>query len=252
MEILGVQIGRVTADEATSLVVGMVGDGQRHYIVTPNPEFLVLAHRDRDFKKVLNGADLAVPDGVGLSWASLFLDGRWVSRITGVGFLLGLCAQAEARRWKVFLLGAAPGVAENTAEVLVNRYPGLQIVGTYCGEGSPVFDQQTREAIKERVAGAHIDLLFVAYGHGKQERWIARNLSHLPVSVAVGVGGAFDFISGRVRRAPRWWRWLGLEWLWRFFAEPWRAGRTFNAVVVFPLLVLRERLVRWLNKKPRK
>jgi len=252
MEVLGVQISRVLMDEAVSLVVGMVGDGRRHYVVTPNPEFLVLAHQDREFRRILNKADLAVPDGVGLSWASFLSGNRWLVRVTGVEFLLELCAQAKKRRWKVFLLGAAPGVAEEAAGVLANRYPGLQIVGTYGGGGSSAADQETQDAIKERAAGSHIDLLFVAYGHGKQERWIARNLAYLPVSVAVGVGGAFDFISGRVRRAPRWWRRLGLEWLWRFLVEPRRVVRIFNAVVVFPLLVLRERLVCWFNKRPRK
>ncbi|MBN1967050.1 MAG: WecB/TagA/CpsF family glycosyltransferase, partial [Anaerolineae bacterium] len=123
--------------------------------------------------------------------------------------------------WRLFLLGAAPGVAERTAAVLECDYPGLQIAGTYAGSPAP----QEEEAIIERVNASGADILFVAYGAPRQDDWIARNRERLNVRVAMGVGGSFDFIAGVVPRAPRWMQQIGLEWLFRLIRQPWRWRR---------------------------
>ncbi|MFW6110355.1 MAG: WecB/TagA/CpsF family glycosyltransferase [Patescibacteria group bacterium] len=245
MKILGVGVDNVSMQEALQKLEKLITSGRLHnYIVTPNPEFIVAAQKDPDFKNILNAADLSIPDGIGLLAASHLLSGSIKGRVTGVDFVTLSCALAAERGWEVFFLGAAPSVAERAASKLKDKYPHLKIAGTYAGDGSSRGDKDTKEAVSQAAEEEKpIDLLFVAYGHGKQEKWIARNLSDLPVAVAVGVGGAFDFIAGEVPRAPRFFRLLGLEWLFRLIVQPGRIKRIYRAVVVFPWLVLKKQLV---------
>ncbi len=262
MEILGVRIDKLTMEQALQKVEGFLTDGQQHYIVTPNPEFLVLARKDRRFRRILNQADLAVPDGVGLVFASWFLGQPLKRRVAGTDLMEKICQRAALRGWSVFLLGdREDGLVEKTTGQLRKKYPGLKIDG--CSFERGAFNYRNLEGLSQRVAfsdtsslgegvvrkgnpfiaeGRPVDILFIASGAPKQERWIAQNLAKLPsVKLAMGVGGAFNFISGRVRRAPRFLRAIGLEWLWRLAGQPWRIGRIFRAVVVFPWLVVRSR-----------
>ncbi len=141
-----------------------------------------------------------------------------------------ICQLAAQKKWPVFLLGGEEGVAEKTAENLKNKYPDLEIQTTGIILGTVPKGQSFRRPA----------ILFVALGASKQEKWIINNLAKMPsVKLAMGVGGAFDFISGRVRRAPKPLRLIGVEWLWRLFCQPWRMGRIFNAVVKFPYLVIK-------------
>lgn len=231
ISILGVRIDNVTMEEAISRVEEMIRDGKKHYVVTPNPEFLVDAQKDQEFKRILNEADLSLPDGIGLVFASSVLGLPLSGRLSGTDFMEKLCEEAAKRGWGVFLLGAGEGVADQAAQVLAEKYPRLKVLGSSAGNTRDILDE-----------GRGVDLLFVAFGHKKQEKWIVRNLPHLNVAVAMGVGGAFDFISQKVRRAPRWIRRAGGEWFWRLLLEPWRARRIFKAVVVFPWLVLKDRI----------
>jgi len=221
IDILGVKISKVTYESAIKMVEGFLADGKKHYIVTPNPEFIVLAESDQDFRQILNQADLAIPDGVGL---------RVGERVTGTDLMIKLCGLAAEKGYSVFLLGGRNGVAKEAAKRLKERFVNLNIVGTY--EGDPSRNFQFSE----------IDLLFVAYGAPKQEKWIAKNLSKIPVRVAMGVGGAFDFIAGKKKRAPAVLRRLGLEWFWRLIQEPQRFPRILNATIKFPLLVFLDKI----------
>lgn len=191
------------------------------HVCTVNPEFVMIAQRDVNFFNILNRADLCIPDGVGLLWAARWLGRRLPQRVTGSDGLPLIAERAAKAGWRLYLLGAAPGVAEKAADVLRGRYPGLQIAGTYAG--SPAPDEE--DAIVQRVNASGADLLFVAYGAPEQDKWIARNLPRLQVKMAMGVGGAFDFIAGLVPRAPLWMRRLGLEWLYRLYLQPSRIGR---------------------------
>jgi len=240
MKLLGVRIDNVTLSESLALTERLILDGKRHYIVTPNPEFLVDAQRDPLFLEILNAADLAIPDGTGLIIASKLLGDSLKCRVSGVDFMEALCNKASSSGWGVFLLGGGAGVAEKAARVLVRRYPGLRVLGCYGGNREAAYDETSLAEIRRRVGRARIDILLVAYGHPYQEKWIRRNLSRLNVGVAVGVGGSFDFIAGKTRRAPRILRRLGLEWLFRLLVEPWRWRRILRAVFVFPLLVMGE------------
>jgi N-acetylglucosaminyldiphosphoundecaprenol N-acetyl-beta-D-mannosaminyltransferase len=187
----------VTHAEALARSITLVQDPQPRYCVTPNPEFVVLARRDPEFRRVLNAADLAIPDGSGLLLAARLFGTPLREQVRGTDLCYLLMEECARRGWRLFLLGAAPGVAEAAAERLRRRYTGLTIAGTFAGDGSPAGDAETRAAVH---AAGRCDVLFVCYGANKQERWIDRNLAHLDVGLALGLGGVLDFFSGRVRR----------------------------------------------------
>ena len=219
-QVLGVGVDRVSLPGAVERIVALVGAGVPAQVVTVNPEFVMAARHDPLFRRVLNGAALAVPDGIGIIWAARILGDRLVERVGGVDLVDALAAVAPARGYRLFLLGAADGVAEAAACALRARYPGLRIVGTYAGSPAPADEA----AILQLLRDARPDILFVAFGAPAQDVWIARNLAAAGVSVAMGVGGAFDYLSGQVPRAPRWLQRAGLEWLYRLARQPsrWR------------------------------
>jgi len=237
--ILGVRADNVNYDQALSLIEGLVVSGNLHQAVTVNPEFIVAAQSDDDFRSILNASSLALPDGVGLLWAARFLGHPLQERVTGTDTVQRVAALAAQKGYSLFLLGAAPGVAVATAARLCQVYPGLRIAGTHAG--SPALEE--KDEIVRLMQRAKPDILFVAYGAPQQDKWIARNLERLGVPVAMGVGGAFDFISGRAKRAPSWLQRVGLEWLHRLLHEPWR-WRRMLALPKFMWLVVRERLAK--------
>lgn len=237
LNILGVGVHAVTYQETLDLIAGWIASDRPHQIATVNPEFVVAAQRLPEFRRVLNEADLCVPDGIGLLWAARVLGGHLPQRVTGSD-LVPLIAQVAAERgWRLFFLGAGPGVAQRAAQILQRRHPGLPVVGCYAG--SPAEDEASE--IVTRVRKACPDVLFVAYGAPAQDLWIARYRDRLAVPVMIGVGGAFDHIAGVRRRAPRWVQAIGLEWLFRLVTQPWRWRRQL-ALPRFIWLVLRAKL----------
>lgn len=237
--ILGVHIHDVTEDEAVALVDRFVHEGGPHQITTVNPEFVMRARRDGAFRQIINQADLATPDGIGILWAGRLLRTPFRGRVTGVELTRRLAGLAARRGYRVFLLGAAPGVAEQTAHCLQSDDPGLAIVGCHAGSPAPEEDDE----IVTLVRGAAPQILLVAYGAPQQDFWLRRNLPRLDVPVGIGVGGTFDYISGRIPRAPAWMRRAGLEWLYRLARQPWR-WRRMLVLPAFAWLVLRQALRR--------
>lgn len=238
VDILGVRVSDVTYDEAVAIIKERIAARQPTPVVTPNTEFVVAAQSDRAFRAVINEAALSIPDGIGLILASRLLGQPLREHVRGTDLVERLAALAAAEGLRLFLLGAAEGVAEQAAARLVERHPGLRIVGTHAGVPDPAYDGTARAAV---AASGRVDILLVAYGAPSQEKWIARNLPQLDVPVAIGVGGVFDFISGRAKRAPVWVRRVELEWLYRLIRQPWRWQRQL-ALPRFALLVLAERL----------
>ena len=237
VDVLGVLFDRLDLRAATAHVLERLDAGRRAFVITANPEFVMLARRDRALARITRDADLVVADGTGVVVGARLLGDR-LHRVPGRLLVDALIPELARRDRAVFLLGAAPGVAERAAEALRRRAPGLRIVGCYAG--SPEADGDT----ESRVRAAAPDVVLVAYGMPKQERWIARNLATLPsVKVAIGVGGVFDQLAGLQRVPPALLHRLGLEWLWRLILEPsrWRRQR---ALPLFAALVLRERLWR--------
>jgi N-acetylglucosaminyldiphosphoundecaprenol N-acetyl-beta-D-mannosaminyltransferase len=205
--------------------------------VTVNPEFVMEARRNSAFRRVLAAADLATPDGFGLLLVARYRGTPLRGRVTGVALTERIAALAAERGWSVFLLGAAPGVAERAAAALERAHPNLRVAGYYAG--SP--RREDEPAIRARIAAAQPTVLLVAYGHPAQDLWIARNQLLLRVPVAIGIGGALDYLAGEVRRAPAWIRRLGLEWLYRLIRQPRRWRRILDAVPLFLWAALRER-----------
>lgn len=232
VSILGVPVDCVTLTEARDRVLAMSVSGT-HHVMTPNPEMLVEAHHNPAFKTLLQSSDLNIPDGAGLLWAARRAGETLPERVTGVDLLSAVTSVVGCP--SVFLLGAAEGVAEAAADHLRRKNPSLHIAGTYAG--SPHENEEQMIVAKINASGASI--LFVAYGAPQQDMWIRRNFPKMTsVHVAMGIGGAFDFLAGKRTRAPQALRSFGLEWLWRLIQEPTRIGRIFTAVVVFPYLVL--------------
>jgi N-acetylglucosaminyldiphosphoundecaprenol N-acetyl-beta-D-mannosaminyltransferase len=238
--VLGVRVDRLAQQPALDKMEEMIAQWRAsektlpcQQIVTVNPEFVMAAQRNADFRIAINEAALVLADGMGVVWATRFLGQPTPERVTGTDTLAELAKRSAQAGYRLYLLGAAPGVAEEAAEHLQQLAPGLQIAGTYAG--SPAPDEE--DAIIERLRVAQADVLCVAYGAPAQELWIHRNLARLPVAIAMGVGGAFDFLSGRQRRAPRFMRRMGLEWLYRLYRQPWR-WRRMLALPQFAMQVL--------------
>jgi N-acetylglucosaminyldiphosphoundecaprenol N-acetyl-beta-D-mannosaminyltransferase len=245
IQIMGVPIDGLTRREAGQRVRTMLGEGRGHLVTTPNPEMLVLADRDARFRDALRGADLAIPDGVGLLYVARLKGTRLPERISGADFTDDIAAIAEEQGAAVYLLGGREGVAKRAAAALRKAHPALKVVGAESGgtvhaddAGDPCIDSAIMDAIK----AAAPQVLFVAFGHGAQEKWITSAMKALPsIRLAMGVGGTFDFLSGDVPRAPSVLRKAGLEWLWRLLRQPWRLRRIWTAVAVFPYLALRRK-----------
>ncbi len=236
--ILGVNVHAVTNAQTLALIEEFIASGRPHQLCTVNPEFAVRAQSDAEFKAIINSAALALPDGIGLLKAARFLGQTPLpERVAGSDLVVRLAELSHQKGYRIYFLGAMPGVAEQAAANLRQKFPGLQVAGTFAG--SPAIEQN--EDIVRRILPTRPDILLVAYGAPNQDKWIARNLDRLQIPVCIGVGGSFDFLAGVVARAPGWVQRLHLEWLHRLAQQPSRWRRIWNAVGVFSWLVWRNR-----------
>lgn len=218
---LAVPVDDVTTPEALDWFAHAITGRGCAQVCTVNPEFVMAAQRNAAFRAVLQAAQLCLPDGQGLLWASRLRGHTLRERVAGSSFVWRVCERAAADGWRIFLLGAAEGVAAAAAQVLRAAHPALQVVGTYSGSPQP----DALPAILAQVHAAQPDVLLVAYGAPQQDLWIAANRTVLAVPVMMGVGGALDFVAGVAQRAPQWMQQLGLEWLHRLLLQPWRWRR---------------------------
>lgn len=273
INILGVKIDNVTMEEALKKVEEMLDDGKKHQVATTNPEFVMQAQKDGEFRQILNKADLSIPDGVGILVAAKYLSmettsipvlrevqkllqGFWVGfclvfyrqklniikeQVTGADLIWRLAKIARRGNYSFYFLGGFPGVAQKAREKLWCLLgTKLKLLGAEEGRivGLDVNDDQSidREIIS-RINKVQPDILLVAFGAPKQEKWIERNLSQLAVKVVIGVGGTLDYLIEKPRRAPNFLKDRGLEWFWRFVSQPWRVRRVIVAFLKFPLAV---------------
>jgi N-acetylglucosaminyldiphosphoundecaprenol N-acetyl-beta-D-mannosaminyltransferase len=242
--ILGIPVHDVSLVQIRAIFIAMAVSGQSYQIVPMNTECIMSARRDKDFYKAIENAALVIPDGIGVVWASRVLGQSLTERVTGVDMVWLLARLARDNGFSIFLLGAAPGVAEKAASILVATNPGLKIAGTYAGSPSPKEEDEICDIIEK--AKPHI--LFVAYGAPKQDVWIDNTQPRLKVPIMMGVGGTFDFISGISKRAPLWMQRCGLEWLYRLIKEPRRWRRMLN-LPKFVGVVLKKRIFQIVRKK---
>ncbi|MEJ5197832.1 MAG: WecB/TagA/CpsF family glycosyltransferase [Anaerolineae bacterium] len=221
VRILGVRVDAITYAELLERIGEFIASGAPHQIATVNPEFVMEAQRNERFRAVLEQADLCVADGVGLLWAARRQGKRLPERVTGSDAVPLIAERAARAGWRLYLLGAGPGVAERTGRLLEARYGAGIIAGAYAGSPAP----EEAPAIINRIRAARPDVLFVAYGAPKQDIWIADHKHELGVPAMMGVGGAFDHLVGVRKRAPVWVQRLNLEWLYRLITQPWRWRR---------------------------
>ena len=233
--ILDIPFDKVTLKQALQIILEKLSQPAQKpfFVATPNPEMLLEAEKNSHFKEILQKTDLNIPDGTGIIWASKRQRNPLPERVTGTDLMQTLCKNVTPKT-RIFLLGGAAGVADKTKEVLQTKCKA-EIVGTCDHPAAPPHDKEIQQIIN----AANPDLLFVAFGAPKQELWLARNLPHLQtVKVAIGVGGAFDFIAGIRKRAPAWMQKLGIEWLFRLLQQPTRIKRIWRATVIFPITFL--------------
>ena len=217
--VLGVRVDCLDMRATLDRIEELVDAGGHHLVATVNPEFIMRARREREFARVLESADLCLADG-GVVWAARRQGCAMSGPVTGTDLVTPLAALCARRDFRLFLLGAAPGVAAELASRLRIEHPRLA-VAAHPGASDPSSDEETLKLIR-----AHrTQVLLVAFGAPKQELWIDRMKDSLGIAVAVGVGGAFDYVTGRVPRAPIWMRRAGLEWLHRLIHQPWRIRR---------------------------
>jgi N-acetylglucosaminyldiphosphoundecaprenol N-acetyl-beta-D-mannosaminyltransferase len=221
IRILGVRVDALTYADLLAHIAACIAEGTPHQIATVNPEFVMEARRNVAFAAALERADLCLADGVGLLWAARRMGSELPERVTGSDSVPLIAQRAAERGWRLFLLGAGPGVAARTAEILQARYPGLTVAGAYAGTPA---DADAPDVIA-RIRAVHPEILFVAYGAPKQDLWIGKHREALGVPVMMGVGGSFDFIAGVQKRAPYWVQRLNLEWFYRLVTQPWRWRR---------------------------
>jgi N-acetylglucosaminyldiphosphoundecaprenol N-acetyl-beta-D-mannosaminyltransferase len=213
----------------------LVEAGGHHLVTTVNPEFVMRAQSDPEFARVLDSADLSLPDGWGVVWAARRNGCNIPGPVTGVDLIPQLAELCAHRGWRLFLLGAGPGVAAELAASLKAELPDLD-VDLYEGSADMTADEQT----VQRIADFRPHVLLVAFGAPKQELWIDRAARRIEVPVSIGVGGSFDYLTGRVPRAPGWMRRARLEWAFRLVRQPWRVRR-MAVLPVYAARVLRDR-----------
>ncbi len=223
---LGAYVDCVTAAQAAERTREFIESGVPHQVVTVNIDFLRQAQQDREFMDIINHSALAVADGMPLVWASGWMGDRLPERVAGVELVDHCCRFAASEGYRVFLLGGEEGVPQAAARILEERHPGLQVVGTYSPPVGP-FSEDEDHKIVSMIQEARPHILLVAFGAPKQDKWIAAHQRQLSVPLAIGVGGVFNFLTGRVKRAPMWMQKHGLEWLYRVSQEPGRLWRRY-------------------------
>ena len=217
----------ITGEECVRCILDALGAGRGGWIATPNVDHLRRAGRDPSFAALWARADLVVPDGMPLVWASRIQGTPLPERVAGSDLVWRLSAAAAERGRSVFLLGGAPGTAEGAASVLRARNPGLRVAGTHCPDPGFEDDEQAVALLVNALREAAPDIVYVALGSPKQERLIERHRETLPRSWWIPVGISFSYVTGAIHRAPRWMRHAGLEWLHRLAQEPRRLVRRY-------------------------
>ena len=253
-KIFEISISKYTKKDTLKFIKSKLFEVGQHMICTVNPEILVFAFFNKFYKDILKKTSLNTCDGTGVQFATAFKTHKYA----GVDMLIDICDIAQEHNKKVFLLGSANDqVLKKTKHTLLKKFPNLMIVGTNVGpkitryKDRLLIQKNENEEVIDQIIDASPDILFVAFGHPKQEMWIAKHLKEIPsVKIAIGVGGSFDYISKTKKRPPLFIQKLGLEWLMRLLAEPKRVFRIGTAVIVFPIIVTYSKILSYVKFKP--
>ncbi|MFH1440646.1 MAG: WecB/TagA/CpsF family glycosyltransferase [Candidatus Omnitrophota bacterium] len=225
--ICGIPIDNLSFCEVIKAIENLLTGEKYSFVVTPNIDHIVKIQTDTEFKEIYDKADLILADGMPLIWASKFLGCSLKEKVSGSDLFPALCDAADKKGYKVFFLGGRADSAVKAAEILKQRYQGLQVVGIY----SPLYGFEKNEfennKIIQMIKQAQPDILFVGLGAPKQEKWIFNNKEKYQVPVSIGIGASFDFVAGVVKRAPIWMQKVGLEWFWRLMMDPIRLWKRY-------------------------
>ncbi|OQY97671.1 MAG: acetyl-mannosamine transferase [Candidatus Brocadia sp. UTAMX2] len=243
INICDVEIDNVSLQDSIKTISKALEKEGNIFITTPNVHHIVLIQKDKEFKKIYQEASLVLADGMPIVWASKFLGTPLKEKVSGSDLVPVICKFAAEKGYRLFFLGGRLGAVEKARENLIKMYPQIKIVGVY----SPPFgfenNREENEIIIKMIQNARPEILLVGLGAPKQEKWIYRHYKKLDVPVAIGVGVTFEFISGMVKRAPKWMQKLGLEWFWRLIMEPRRLWKRYLIQdICFFGLVLKQKI----------
>jgi N-acetylglucosaminyldiphosphoundecaprenol N-acetyl-beta-D-mannosaminyltransferase len=239
--ILGIAVSAIRLDQAVVAIGAWISSREQHYVTVTPAHAVMDAYRDPALRKIFNASGLTTPDGMAIVWLLRLHGHRQVERVYGPDLLMAVCRYGLAKGYRHFLYGGEQGVADALGRHLVDRLPELQLVGTWTPPFGPLSEQEDRAEL-ERINTASPDIVWVGLGTPKQERWMATHLGRVAAPVMIGVGAAFDFLSGRKRQAPRWMQRSGLEWLFRLATEPRRLWPRYRRYPQFVVLAAAELL----------
>ncbi|RYG56827.1 WecB/TagA/CpsF family glycosyltransferase [bacterium] len=244
IEAFGVKISPVSMSEALDKIEEFIADGNPHHVLTSDANAILTSKKDEVYAGIMRRAAMITPDGFGVIWGARLLNLPIYERVTGVDMVTGVCERAAVKGYRLYILGSEEGVAATAARNLMDRYPGLQVVGTHHGfwrrdgKADGLTVEQADEKMAEEIANNRVDVLFVAMGIPMQEKFIAAQLERMKTPVALGVGGSFDVYAGKFNRAPQYVQRMGLEWLYRVWIDPSRWKR-MGYVPKFMVVALR-------------
>lgn len=248
--VLGVRFHCLRIAEAVDVITNFIGTKSLRQVCLANAYTVALARKDKALKKLLNEADLVLADGMSIVWGGRWIGSTIPERITGPDLMEALCAEAARKKYRIFLLGNTDDTLEKLSSALSAKFPELRIAGTY----SPPFCDRLAELETDKILDLlrelQPDILFVSMSAPKQEKWIAENLQNIPVTLNIGVGAAFDFISEKIPRAPLWIQRSGLEWAHRLYCEPRRLWKRYLlGNFIFLTLLLKDALLLKIRPK---
>jgi len=242
LALLGVPIDNVTMDAAVERLDLMIQRKGFHQVATANLDFLIKAGKDNHLMSILQSCSLVVADGMPLVWATRLMGMPLKERVTGIDLMPRLARLSAEKGYGIYLLGASEASSSGAAAWIVNNYPGARIVGRYSPPPAAL-ETMNHEEILARIEQANPDILLVAFGNPKQEKWLSMHSNRLKVPVAIGVGACLDFLAGSVSRAPGWVQKIGAEWLYRFYKEPRRLGGRYLSNLTGAMLFLPAQIV---------
>ncbi|MFH1824709.1 MAG: WecB/TagA/CpsF family glycosyltransferase [Candidatus Firestonebacteria bacterium] len=237
LSLLGIRVDNIRLDEVINKVKQFIDDKSPHYIVSLGSLTVLLARKDKELENLIKRADLVLCDSIGIKWSIKFLYGINIKKISGIDLISVLGDIAVQNKYKLFFLGATKEVIKKAVERLRKEYKLINI----CGFSDGYFDIKEEDLIKKEIKESKLDVLLVGLGQPIQEKWIFENLHSLKVPLCIGVGGSFDVLGGKVKRAPLFFQKFGLEWFFRLVQEPWRIKRVIK-LLYFVWLIIKKKI----------
>ncbi len=236
-------------DQTLDLIGRMIVDRIPRYVITANLNYAMLVEDSPRLAQTTAGAAMVLADGQPLVWRSRWSDDEPLpERVTGSELIYQLAQQAVKNGWRIYFLGAEPGVAQKCADTLASRYPGLQVAGVQSPPYRKLTDDELQEQ-REMIKSAKPDILLVAFGQPKGELWIEENYQELGIPVSIQIGASFDFVAGRAKRAPKIWQVIGLEWAYRMMCDPKRLIPRYSSNAWFLFRILLQDWKSYVDKR---